>query len=52
MTNGWQYADVWDVVAEVRASAPAFVHGERRVSWGSFKRAPPVWPARSSTVAQ
>jgi acyl-CoA synthetase (AMP-forming)/AMP-acid ligase II len=45
MTNGWQYADVWDVVAEVRASAPAFVHGERRVSWGSFQ-------ARAAGVAR
>ncbi len=31
--TGWQYADVWDVIAEVRGDSPALVHGDRRVSW-------------------
>jgi acyl-CoA synthetase (AMP-forming)/AMP-acid ligase II len=35
--SGWQYADVWDVVAEIRGSAPALVHGDRRVSWSAFR---------------
>ncbi|HEX4979670.1 MAG TPA: AMP-binding protein [Acidimicrobiales bacterium] len=33
----WQYADVWDVAAEVRGAAPALVHGDRRVSWTDFQ---------------
>ena len=37
MTVGWQYADVWDAVAEARGSADALVHGERRTSWSSFR---------------
>ena len=35
--SGWQYADVWDVVADVRGDAPALVHGDRRVSWTAFR---------------
>jgi 3-oxocholest-4-en-26-oate---CoA ligase len=34
---GWQYADVWDVVAEVRPSQDALVHGDRRTSWSAFR---------------
>ncbi|HEX4868766.1 MAG TPA: AMP-binding protein [Acidimicrobiales bacterium] len=34
---GWQYADVWDVVAEVRPSLDALVHGDRRTSWAAFR---------------
>ncbi|HEX5367085.1 MAG TPA: AMP-binding protein [Acidimicrobiales bacterium] len=35
--SGWQYADVWDVVADVRGDAPALVHGDRRTSWTAFR---------------
>ena len=35
--SSWQYADVWDVVAEIRGGAPALVHGDRRVSWSAFR---------------
>jgi acyl-CoA synthetase (AMP-forming)/AMP-acid ligase II len=30
---GWNYADVWEVVAETLPDAPAVVQGERRQSW-------------------
>lgn len=35
--TGWQFADVWDVIAELRGEAPALVHGDRRISWTSFR---------------
>ena len=35
--SGWQYGDVWDVVAEMRGEAPALVHGDRRTSWTAFR---------------
>ncbi len=35
--NEWQWADAWDVIAEVRGDAPALVHGDRRVSWTAFR---------------
>jgi len=38
MTPGWQYADVWDAIAEVRGDAPALVHGERRITWRDLSR--------------
>ena len=35
--TGWQFADVWDTIAEVRGDAPALVHGSRRTSWAAFR---------------
>ena len=32
----WNYAEVWESVAAVQPDAPAFIHGERVVSWGAF----------------
>ncbi len=32
MTN-WNFADVWEAVADTLPGAPALIHGERRVSW-------------------
>lgn len=32
----WQYADVWDAIAEVRGDAPALIHGGLRRSWREF----------------
>jgi len=32
-TGGWNMADLWEVVAETLPGAPAFVQGERSVSW-------------------
>ncbi len=35
---GWNFADVWEVIAEEQPDAPALIHGERRVTWGEFDR--------------
>ena len=32
-TTGWNMADLWEVVAEMLPGAPAFMQGERIVSW-------------------
>jgi acyl-CoA synthetase (AMP-forming)/AMP-acid ligase II len=42
---GWNFADVWDAVAESIPDAPALVHGDRRVTWGEMDR-------RANRVAQ
>jgi 3-oxocholest-4-en-26-oate---CoA ligase len=34
----WNFADVWELIAEVRPDAPATVHGERRSTWGELDR--------------
>jgi acyl-CoA synthetase (AMP-forming)/AMP-acid ligase II len=34
----WNFADLWEVCADVRGSAPAAVHGDRTVSWQEFNR--------------
>jgi acyl-CoA synthetase (AMP-forming)/AMP-acid ligase II len=31
--TGWNYADVWETVADTQPAAPALVQGERRLSW-------------------
>src|SRR5688500_14330868 len=36
--SGWNWADVWETVAEVRPDAPAQAHGKRRVTWGELDR--------------
>lgn len=33
MTTGWSFADLWEVCAGVRGSAPAQIHGKRVESW-------------------
>ncbi len=33
----WNYADVWETVADLLPDAPALVHGDRRVSWAEFE---------------
>src|SRR3954469_5003060 len=35
---GWNFADVWEVVAEELPDAQAQVQGPRRVAWGEFDR--------------
>jgi 3-oxocholest-4-en-26-oate---CoA ligase len=35
---GWNFADVWEVVAECVPDAPAQVKGDRVVAWGDFDR--------------
>ncbi len=34
----WNFADVWEAVAEVLPDAPAVVQGDRRVKWADFER--------------
>jgi len=36
--SSWNFADLWEVCAEVRGDAPAAVHGEETVSWTEFDR--------------
>jgi len=36
-SHGWHYADVWDLVAELRPAQDALVHGDRRTSWSAFR---------------
>jgi 3-oxocholest-4-en-26-oate---CoA ligase len=35
---GWNFADVWEVVAELLPDAPAQIQGDRRVTWSEFDR--------------
>ena len=35
---GWNFADVWEVIAEQIPDAQAQVHGDRRVTWSEFDR--------------
>ena len=41
----WNFADVWEVVADTVPDAPALIHGDHRVSWEDFDR-------RADAVAQ
>ena len=34
----WNFADVWELVADELPDAPALIHGERRVSWRELDR--------------
>lgn len=36
MHCGWNFADVWETVADTRADAPALVHGDTVLSWRTF----------------
>ncbi|MDP1821023.1 MAG: acyl-CoA synthetase [Acidimicrobiales bacterium] len=35
---GWNFADTWEVVAELLPDAIASVHGDRRTTWSEFDR--------------
>jgi fatty-acyl-CoA synthase len=35
---GWNFAEVWEVIAEQIPDAQAQVHGDRRVTWGELDR--------------
>jgi acyl-CoA synthetase (AMP-forming)/AMP-acid ligase II len=41
---GWNFADVWETVAETQPDAPALIHGDIRRTWADFD-------ARASGVA-
>ncbi len=34
--TGWNFADVWETVAETIPTAPALLHGDRVVTWADF----------------
>src|SRR5713101_3326124 len=36
--SGWNFANVWEVVAEVRPDAPAVSQGDRQYTWADFDR--------------
>jgi 3-oxocholest-4-en-26-oate---CoA ligase len=42
---GWNFAEIWETVAELIPEAPAQVQGDRRVTWADFDR-------RANGVAQ
>ncbi len=35
---GWNFADVWEVIASQLPDAQALVHGDRHISWAEFDR--------------
>jgi acyl-CoA synthetase (AMP-forming)/AMP-acid ligase II len=41
----WNFADVWEVVADTIPDAPALIHGDRTVTWAEFD-------GRANAVAQ
>jgi len=36
--TSWNYADVWEAVADTQPDQPAVVQGDRRTTWGAFDR--------------
>jgi acyl-CoA synthetase (AMP-forming)/AMP-acid ligase II len=38
MTAGWNWADVWELIADVQPDAPALVHAGVRRTWTEFDR--------------
>jgi 3-oxocholest-4-en-26-oate---CoA ligase len=36
--SGWNFADVWEVIATQVPDAPALVHGDRRLTWAEVDR--------------
>ncbi len=34
--DGWNYADVWETIAEIIPEATAVAQGDRRLTWGEF----------------
>jgi acyl-CoA synthetase (AMP-forming)/AMP-acid ligase II len=41
----WNFADIWDVVAQELPDAPCLIHGDKRLSWGAVD-------ARANSIAQ
>lgn len=35
-SSGWNYADVWEAIADADGARPAQVHGSRALSWGEL----------------
>jgi acyl-CoA synthetase (AMP-forming)/AMP-acid ligase II len=42
----WNFADVWETVAEIHPEAPALSQGRRRLSWRQFDRGADITAAR------
>src|SRR3954454_25026011 len=42
---GWNFAEIWEIVAEQVPDAPALVHGDKRITWAEMDR-------RANGVAQ
>jgi acyl-CoA synthetase (AMP-forming)/AMP-acid ligase II len=38
MSDGWNYADVWEAIAETIPASTAQVQGARRITWGDLDR--------------
>ena len=36
--GNWNFADLWEVVADELPDAPAAIHGDRRIRWADFDR--------------
>jgi 3-oxocholest-4-en-26-oate---CoA ligase len=36
--SAWNYADMWETVADVLPDAPALTHGDRTLTWGELDR--------------
>jgi fatty-acyl-CoA synthase len=36
--TGWNFADLWEICADVRGEAPAQVHGDRTIGWTELDR--------------
>ena len=36
--SGWNYAELWERIADKFGDAPAQVHGDRRTTWSEFDR--------------
>jgi acyl-CoA synthetase (AMP-forming)/AMP-acid ligase II len=36
--GNWNFADIWELVADELPDAPASIHGDRRITWREFDR--------------
>ncbi len=36
--SDWNYADVWEAIADEQPEAPALAHGDRRITWSELDR--------------
>ena len=38
LMSGWNFAEVWEAIAEATPDSPALVQGDRRITWTEFDR--------------
>jgi hypothetical protein len=43
--GNWNFADIWEVVADELPDAPCLIHGDDRRSWARSTAAPTGWPS-------